>query len=68
MLHAQLEIWKAAVEESPRNMMSSTTSWNSGILSSPESGNSPVSIITNASSGVNDLCNLDYSDGNYQKI
>lgn len=65
MLHAQLEIWKAAVEESPRNTLAA--SWspagvvqtpNSNTAGSPAIGKAPVSVKGSS-------CSVDFSDGKW---
>lgn len=66
MLHAQLEIWKAAVEESPRNTLAA--SWSpTSVVVSPSSGNpSPSSSMkssTEPASVKGSPCAMDYSDG-----
>ncbi|XP_058790273.1 DNA-binding protein D-ETS-4 isoform X2 [Phymastichus coffea] len=61
MLHAQLEIWKAAVEESPRNTL--TSAWTSTtVVQSPSNGSSSPSIASSAPGSVKDSSNMDYSD------
>ncbi|XP_015117794.1 DNA-binding protein D-ETS-4 [Diachasma alloeum] len=64
MLYAQLEIWKAAVEESPRNTLAA--SWSpAGVVQPASNGNpSPSSSMTSAgpASVTASSCNMDYSD------
>lgn len=46
ILHAQLEIWKAAVEESPRNTLAA--SWSLvGVVQSPNNNNDNINNNTN---------------------
>ncbi|KAK2587314.1 hypothetical protein KPH14_003033 [Odynerus spinipes] len=64
MLHAQLEIWKAAVEESPRNTLAA--SWSpAGVVQSPGNPNAtPASAVGNVTA-VNvkgSTCSMDFSD------
>lgn len=74
MLHAQLEIWKAAVEESPRNTLAA--SWSPpGVNAPPANGSgsgsgSGTGATPNASgnpgttsTGNATSCSIDYSDG-----
>ncbi|XP_011308845.1 DNA-binding protein D-ETS-4 [Fopius arisanus] len=63
MLYAQLEIWKAAVEESPRNTLAA--SWSPpGVVQPTNNGNlSPASSMSAGPASVTaSSCNLDYSD------
>ncbi|KYM97139.1 DNA-binding protein D-ETS-4 [Cyphomyrmex costatus] len=60
MLHAQLEIWKAAVEESPRNTLAA--SWSpTGVVQSPNSAVTPTvgNTIVNLKESP---CTIDFSD------
>nr|KAF7402098.1 hypothetical protein H0235_015434 [Vespula pensylvanica] len=65
MLHAQLEIWKAAVEESPRNTLAA--SWSpAGVVQTPVNPvtTTPSSAVVNVNS-VNvkgSTCTIDFSD------
>jgi len=66
MLHAQLEIWKAAVEESPRNTLAA--SWSpTGVVQSPNNvvtptvGNTTVSLKESPST-------IDFSDGMFHML
>lgn len=67
MLHAQLEIWKAAVEESPRNTLAASWSPTSVVQPSPVSTSDLNSSLSapDASSSSASSCNLDLTDGNY---
>ncbi|KAG5319990.1 ETS4 protein, partial [Pseudoatta argentina] len=60
MLHAQLEIWKAAVEESPRNTLAA--SWSpTGVVQSPNSAVTPT--VGNTIVGLKKSpCTIDFSD------
>ncbi|XP_018353455.1 PREDICTED: DNA-binding protein D-ETS-4 [Trachymyrmex septentrionalis] len=60
MLHAQLEIWKAAVEESPRNTLAA--SWSpTGVVQSPNSAVTPT--VGNTIVGLKESpCTIDFSD------
>ncbi|KYN20487.1 DNA-binding protein D-ETS-4 [Trachymyrmex cornetzi] len=60
MLHAQLEIWKAAVEESPRNTLAA--SWTpTGVVQSPNSAVTPT--VGNTIVGLKESpCTIDFSD------
>ncbi|XP_071573136.1 uncharacterized protein Ets98b isoform X1 [Temnothorax nylanderi] len=61
MLHAQLEIWKAAVEESPRNTLAA--SWSpAGVVQSPNSAATPTVGNTTAVSLKESPCTVDFSD------
>ncbi|XP_054000587.1 DNA-binding protein D-ETS-4 isoform X1 [Hylaeus anthracinus] len=68
MLHAQLEIWKAAVEESPRNTLAA--SWSpAGVVQTPNNNNNNnnttgSATIANAApaSVKGSPCNIDFSD------
>ncbi|XP_053972663.1 DNA-binding protein D-ETS-4 isoform X1 [Hylaeus volcanicus] len=67
MLHAQLEIWKAAVEESPRNTLAA--SWSpAGVVQTPNNNNNNnttgSAAIANAApaSVKGSPCNIDFSD------
>ncbi|XP_070151092.1 DNA-binding protein D-ETS-4 isoform X1 [Polyergus mexicanus] len=64
MLHAQLEIWKAAVEESPRNTLA--VSWTpAGVVQSPSSAVTPPTIAnttTTTGSLKESPCSVDFSD------
>ncbi|XP_012288118.1 DNA-binding protein D-ETS-4 isoform X2 [Orussus abietinus] len=64
MLHAQLEIWKAAVEESPRNTLAASWSPTAVVLSP---GNGAVSVAsplnsTGPGSVKGSTCTVDFSD------
>lgn len=63
ILHAQLEIWKAAVEESPRNTLAA--SWGSAVVQTPNNNNNASSTIANAApaSVTGSTCSVDFSDG-----
>lgn len=62
MLHAQLEIWKAAVEESPRNTLAA--SWSpAGVVQSPNGAVTPTVGNTTAVSHKESSCAIDFSDG-----
>lgn len=67
MLHAQLEIWKAAVEESPRNTLAASWSPTNVVQPTSNSDPSPSSSMTSAgpASVTTSSCNMDFSDGNY---
>ncbi|XP_051166411.1 DNA-binding protein D-ETS-4 isoform X1 [Leptopilina boulardi] len=63
VLHAQLEIWKAAVEESPRNTLAA--SWSpAGVVQAPGSANGSTtsSASSTGPASVKGSCSLDYSD------
>ncbi|XP_076675463.1 DNA-binding protein Ets98B isoform X2 [Andrena cerasifolii] len=62
MLHAQLEIWKAAVEESPRNTLAA--SWSpAGVVQTPNSNTAGSPTIGKASVSVKgSSCSVDFSD------
>lgn len=61
MLHAQLEIWKAAVEESPRNTLAA--SWSpAGVVQSPNSAVTPTVGNATAVSLKESPCAIDFSD------
>ncbi|KAL6254485.1 hypothetical protein P5V15_014538 [Pogonomyrmex californicus] len=61
MLHAQLEIWKAAVEESPRNTLAA--SWSpAGVVQSPSSAVTPTVGNTTVSNLKESPCTVDFSD------
>ncbi|XP_076290064.1 DNA-binding protein Ets98B isoform X2 [Lasioglossum baleicum] len=63
MLHAQLEIWKAAVEESPRNTLAA--SWSpAGVVQTPNNNATGSSTIGNAAnvSVKGSSCSVDFSD------
>ncbi|XP_001607130.2 DNA-binding protein D-ETS-4 [Nasonia vitripennis] len=61
MLHAQLEIWKAAVEDSPRN--TAATTWTpTAAIQPPEDKSSTPSVASNASPNVKDSLDMDFSD------
>lgn len=61
MLHAQLEIWKAAVEESPRNTLAA--SWSpTGVVQSPNSAVTPT-VGNTIVSLKESPCTIDFSDG-----
>ncbi|XP_076620055.1 DNA-binding protein Ets98B isoform X1 [Colletes latitarsis] len=69
MLHAQLEIWKAAVEESPRNTLAA--SWSpAGVVQTPNNNNNNNNNTTGTTSIANTTtvtvkgspCNVDFSD------
>ncbi|XP_076236779.1 DNA-binding protein Ets98B [Calliopsis andreniformis] len=62
MLHAQLEIWKAAVEESPRNTLAA--SWSpAGVVQTPSTNTTGSPTIGNASVTVKgSSCSVDFSD------
>ncbi|EFN75314.1 DNA-binding protein D-ETS-4 [Harpegnathos saltator] len=63
MLHAQLEIWKAAVEESPRNTLAA--SWSpAGVVQPPNTAVTPPANIgnTSAASVKGSPCTIDFSD------
>ncbi|XP_023248400.1 uncharacterized protein LOC106643502 [Copidosoma floridanum] len=68
MLHAQLEIWKAAVEESPNNNNNNnnntlTVSWTpTGVVQSPSSGSTASSVPSSAPGSVKDASTMDFSD------
>ncbi|XP_044577719.1 DNA-binding protein D-ETS-4 [Cotesia glomerata] len=64
MLHAQLEIWKAAVEESPRNTLAASWSPTSVVQPSPVSTSDLNSSLSapDASSSSASSCNLDLTD------
>ncbi|XP_033332284.2 DNA-binding protein Ets98B isoform X1 [Megalopta genalis] len=62
MLHAQLEIWKAAVEESPRNTLAA--SWSpAGVVQTPNNstGSSAIGNATNVTV-KGSSCSVDFSD------
>lgn len=63
ILHAQLEIWKAAVEESPRNTLAA--SWGPAVVQTPNNNNNALSTIANAApaSVTGSTCSVDFSDG-----
>lgn len=62
MLHAQLEIWKAAVEESPRNTLAA--SWSpAGVVQSPNSAVTPTVGSATTASLKESPCAIDFSDG-----
>lgn len=62
MLHAQLEIWKAAVEESPRNTLAA--SWSpAGVVQSPNSTVTPTVGNTTAVNLKESPATIDFSDG-----
>lgn len=63
ILHAQLEIWKAAVEESPRNTLAA--SWGPAVVQTPNNNNNASSTIANAApaSVTGSTCSVDFSDG-----
>jgi len=63
MLHAQLEIWKAAVEDSPRNTLA--TSWSpAGMVQSPSGAvTSPAVGNTTTSLKESPPCTVEFSDG-----
>ncbi|CAL7948300.1 unnamed protein product [Xylocopa violacea] len=62
ILHAQLEIWKAAVEESPRNTLAA--SWGPAVVQTPSSNNNTSSAIANAAPVTvkGSTCSVDFSD------
>ncbi|CAK9826441.1 DNA-binding protein D-ETS-4 [Anthophora retusa] len=62
ILHAQLEIWKAAVEESPRNTLAA--SWGPAVVQTPNNNNNTSSTITNTApvSVKSSSCSVDISD------
>nr|XP_012219982.1 PREDICTED: DNA-binding protein D-ETS-4 [Linepithema humile] len=61
MLHAQLEIWKAAVEESPRNTLAA--SWSpAGVVQSPSSAVTPPAVGNATASLKESPCTIDFSD------
>ncbi|XP_076227838.1 DNA-binding protein Ets98B isoform X2 [Nomia melanderi] len=63
MLHAQLEIWKAAVEESPRNTLAA--SWSpAGVVQTPNNNTTGSSTIGNTTSisVKGSSCSVDFSD------
>ncbi|XP_011263786.1 DNA-binding protein D-ETS-4 [Camponotus floridanus] len=63
MLHAQLEIWKAAVEESPRNTLAA--SWSpAGVVQSPSSAVASPTIGNTTTTGnlKESPCTVDFSD------
>ncbi|XP_076750462.1 DNA-binding protein Ets98B isoform X2 [Xylocopa sonorina] len=62
ILHAQLEIWKAAVEESPRNTLAA--SWGPTVVQTPSSNNNTSSAIANAAPVTvkGSTCSVDFSD------
>ncbi|XP_057318598.1 DNA-binding protein D-ETS-4 [Microplitis mediator] len=64
MLHAQLEIWKAAVEESPRNTLAASWSPAGAVQPSPVSTSDPNSSLSppDASSSSASSCNMDLTD------
>lgn len=64
ILHAQLEIWKAAVEESPRNTLAA--SWGPAVVQTPNNNNNASSTIANAApaSVTGSTCSVDFSDDN----
>lgn len=66
MLHAQLEIWKAAVEESPRNTLAASWSPTNVVQPSGNGDASPSASMTSAgpASVTASSCNMDFSDGN----
>lgn len=69
MLHAQLEIWKAAVEESPRNTLAA--SWSpAGVVQSPNSAVTTPTLgsTTTAASVKGSPCAIDLSDGTLSKV
>lgn len=66
MLHAQLEIWKAAVEESPRNTLAA--SWSpAGVVQSPSSAVASPTIGNTPTTGnlKESPCTVDFSDGTF---
>lgn len=66
MLYAQLEIWKAAVEESPRNTLAASWSPTGVVQSTNDNSNSAVSsplASIGPASVTASSCNLDFSDG-----
>lgn len=66
MLHAQLEIWKAAVEESPRNTLAA--SWSpAGVVQSPSSAVASPTIGNTTTTGnlKESPCTVDFSDGTF---
>ncbi|XP_034952070.1 DNA-binding protein D-ETS-4 [Chelonus insularis] len=64
MLHAQLEIWKAAVEESPRNTLAASWSPTNVVQPSSNCDPSPSSSMTSTvpDSVETPSCNIDLSD------
>ncbi|KAK0176256.1 hypothetical protein PV328_000409 [Microctonus aethiopoides] len=64
MLHAQLEIWKAAVEESPRNTLAASWSPTNVVQPSGNGDASPSASMTSAgpASVTASSCNMDFSD------
>ncbi|KOX74107.1 DNA-binding protein D-ETS-4 [Melipona quadrifasciata] len=62
ILHAQLEIWKAAVEDSPRNTLAA--SWVPPVVQTPNSNNNAPSPIANTApaSVKGSTCSVDFSD------
>ncbi|XP_043281929.1 DNA-binding protein D-ETS-4 [Venturia canescens] len=64
MLHAQLEIWKAAVEESPRNTLAAC--WSPTSVVGPQSNGNPSPSSSLTSPGPESIkgspCAMDYSD------
>ncbi|XP_032666814.1 DNA-binding protein D-ETS-4 isoform X2 [Odontomachus brunneus] len=62
MLHAQLEIWKAAVEESPRNTLAA--SWSpAGVVQPPNSAVTPPTVSNTSTASVKGSpCTIDFSD------
>lgn len=66
MLHAQLEIWKAAVEESPRNTLAA--SWSpAGVVQSPSNAVTSPTIGNTTTTGnlKESPCTVDFSDGTF---
>ncbi|XP_015603548.1 DNA-binding protein D-ETS-4 isoform X2 [Cephus cinctus] len=69
MLHAQLEIWKAAVEESPRNTLAASWSPPGVVNAAPgnatggSASSASPSSLGNTSSNTKGGCAMDYSDG-----
>jgi len=63
MLHAQLEIWKAAVEDSPRNTLA--TSWSpAGMVQSPSSAVTPPAVGNTTTTSLKESpCTMEFSDG-----
>ncbi|EGI64084.1 DNA-binding protein D-ETS-4 [Acromyrmex echinatior] len=61
MLHAQLEIWKAAVEESPRNTLAA--SWSpTGVVQSPNSAVTAPTVGNTIVGLKKSSCTIDFSD------
>ncbi|XP_068970820.1 DNA-binding protein D-ETS-4 isoform X3 [Bombus flavifrons] len=67
ILHAQLEIWKATVEESPRNTLAA--SWVPPVVQISNGNNNTSSPITNTTpaSVKGSTCSGDFSDGHYHR-